>query len=184
MHEILDSCEKSMNKRIEAFDKDLSRVRTGRASISILDGIRVDYYGTMTALNQVASLSAPDARTIVVSPFEKKLIGDIERAIQMADLGIQPTNDGNVVRLPVPQLTEERRKDIAKSLRKMAEDAKVGIRRVRQDSNERIKKLEKAKELGEDESKKLQKDIQNVTDKFIKAVDDRVARKEKEILTL
>lgn len=182
MESIIESCKDEMKKRLAGFEKELSRVRTGRASVNLLDGIKVDYYGTPTPLNQVASLSTPDARQIVVAPFEKKLISDIERAIQMADVGIQPTNDGNVVRLPIPPLTEERRKEIAKSVKKLSEEAKVGIRKVRQDYNNKIKKLEKS--MAEDDSKKLQKDIQTVTDDFIKKIDDKTAQKEKEVLSI
>ena len=184
MDAIIKNCEESMEKRLSAFEKDLGRVRTGRASISMLDGIKVDYYGAPTALNQVASLSTPDARTIVVSPFEKKLIQDIERSIMKADLGIQPTNDGNVVRIPIPQLTEERRKDIVKQLKKMAEEAKVSVRHSRRDANDNAKKAEKAKEITEDENKHLQAEVQKLTDAYIKKIDDRLAAKEKEVLKI
>ncbi|NRA43880.1 MAG: ribosome recycling factor [Oligoflexales bacterium] len=184
MDELVKDCQKAMDKRLEGLDRELSRVRTGRASVNLLDGVRINYYGNPTPLNQVATLSTPDARTIVISPFEKKLISDIERAIQVADLGIQPVNDGNVVRLAVPPLNEERRKEIAKSIKKLGEEAKVGIRKVRQDFNTKIKKSEKAKEIAEDDSKKLQKDIQSETDAFIKKIDERMSKKEQEILTL
>ena len=184
MDPLLANCEQSMQKRIDSFDKELGRVRTGRASVNLLDGIRINYYGNPTPLNQVASVSTPDARTIVIAPFEKKIISDIERAIQVADIGVQPTNDGNVVRLPIPPLNEERRKEIAKSIKKLGEDAKIGIRKQRQDSNAKIKKLEKAKELAEDDSKKQQKEVQNITDKFIKVVDEKVTKKESEIMTM
>jgi ribosome recycling factor len=173
-----------MSKRLQAFDRDLTRVRTGRASIAMLDGIKVDYYGAPTPLNQVSSLSTPDARTIIVAPFEKTLIQAIEKSIMKADLGVQPTNDGVVVRIPIPQLNEERRKDIVKQLKKMAEDAKVGIRQARRDANEAIKRSEKDKELTEDDSKRLQADIQKETDLFIKKVDDKLAGKEKEVMTV
>lgn len=184
MDSIIDDSKTAMEKKIENLDKELVRVRTGRASINLVDGVRINYYGNPTPLNQVASISTPDARSIVISPFEKKLISDIERAIQVADLGIQPVNDGNIVRLAIPPLNEERRKEIAKSIKKLGEDAKVGIRKVRQDSNSKVKRLEKSKELPEDLSKKLQKDIQNQTDSFIKIIDTRIAQKEQEILTI
>ena len=184
MDEFIKDCQKAMDKRLEGLDRELAKVRTGRASVNLLDGVRINYYGNPTPLNQVATLSTPDARTIVISPFEKKLISDIERAIQVADLGIQPVNDGNVVRLGVPPLNEERRKEIAKSIKKLGEEAKVGIRKVRQDYNTKIKKGEKAKEIAEDDSKKLQKDIQTETDAFIKKIDERMTKKEQEILTL
>ena len=182
--EILKDCDELMKKRIGLLERDLGRVRTGRASVSLLDGIRVNYYGNPSPIQQLASLSTPDARTIIISPFEKSLIGDIERAIQIADLGAQPVNDGNVVRLSIPALNEERRKNIAKSIKKLGEEAKVAVRKVRQDANARVRKQEKVKELAEDESKKLQKSIQERTDEYIRQVDERIGKKEGEILTL
>jgi ribosome recycling factor len=182
--EVINNCKQAMDKRIKGFDNELKLVRTGRASITILDPVRVDYYGTPTPLNQVATLTTPDARTIVIAPFEKRLIQDIEKAIQIADLGVQPTNDGNVVRLPFPALTEERRKDIAKNLKKLAEESRVGIRNIRRDINEDIKKKEKNKEVSEDDSRKLQADVQKLTDQFIKTIDDKLAAKEKEVMTI
>jgi ribosome recycling factor len=184
MDEIVDKTRESMEKRVSAFDNDLAKVRTGRASITLLDGVNVDYYGAPTPLNQVATLSTPDARTIIVAPFEKKIIGDIERAIMIADLGANPTNDGLVVRIPIPVLTEERRKNIVKNLKKMGEDTKVAIRHARRNANDSIKKAEKDKILAEDESKKLQDLIQKQTDSFVKTVDEKLVVKEKEVLTL
>ena len=184
MHAILMKCDKEMKLRVQGFEKDLTRLRTGRASVTLLDGIRVDYYGTLTPLNQVAAISTPDARTIVVAPFEKKLITAIERGIQMADIGIQPTNDGNVIRLPIPPLNEERRKELAKNVRKCGEEAKIALRKSRQDANVDVKKAEKDKTLNEDESKKLQKEVQRVTDEYTKLLDDKVAQKEKEVLSM
>ena len=183
MNSHLPSCKELMNKRLEQLDKDLQKTRTGRASTAMLDGIRVDYYGTPTPINQVASISTPDARTIVISPFEKKLATEIEKAIQIADIGIQPNNDGNVIRLPVPPLNEERRKKIAKEIKKIGEDSKVSIRKVRQEINGKIKKAEKAKELNKDESNDFQKEIQDCTDSFIKMISEKVGQKEKEILS-
>lgn len=180
----LKTCVDSMKKRIQGLEKDLTRVRTGRASVTLLDGVKVDYYGTPTPVNQVGSLSTPDARTIVISPYEKNLIQEIEKSIMKADLGLQPTNDGNVVRIPIPALTEERRKDLAKSLKKMGEDAKVSVRHARRDANDSIKKMEKAKDISEDDSKKWQADIQKETDSHIKVIDEKIAAKEKEIMTL
>lgn len=182
--EIVKECQQAMAKRMEALDRDLAKVRTGRASVSILDGIRVNYYGTMSPLNQVASLSTPDARTILIAPFEKKLLQEIEKAIQMADIGIQPNNDGNNIRLPVPQLNEERRKELAKTIKKIGEDAKVSVRQTRQDFNTKIKKLEKDKKCNEDESTTLQKEIQTLTDKFGKTIDDKVSHKQAEIMKI
>ena len=184
MDTISKECRDDMQKRVLGFEKDLGRVRTGRATVGLLDGIRVDYYGNPTPLNQVASLSTPDARQIVVAPFEKKMISEIERAIQMADIGIQPTNDGNVIRLPIPPLTEERRKEIAKSVKKLGEEAKVGIRKVRQDYNNKIRKMEKDKSIAEDQSKKLQKEIQLATDDNVKTIDQKVGQKEAEVLSM
>jgi ribosome recycling factor len=181
---VVDSCKQNMDKRVKSFEGDLLKVRTGRASISLLDGIKVDYYGTPTPLNQVATLTTPDARTITVAPYEKKLIQDIEKAIMKADIGIQPTNDGNVVRIPIPPLTEERRKDIVKNLKKLAEEAKVAIRNVRRDANDAVKKQAKDKTIGEDDVKRLEGDIQKQTDSFIKAIDERLAKKEQEVLKL
>lgn len=181
--QIISECEEQMNKRIKSLEGELSKVRTGRASISVLDRVRVDYYGAPTPINQVATLTTPDARTIMVAPFEKNLIGEIEKAIFKADLGLSPTNDGNVIRIPIPQLTEDRRKDIVKSIKKMGEDAKISIRKDRRDANEDVKKKEKAKEISEDESKKVQQDIQKLTDRFAKVIDDKIAAKEKEVMT-
>ena len=182
--DVINHCKQAMDKRIKGFENELKLVRTGRASITILDPVRLDYYGTPTPLNQVATLTTPDARTIVIAPFEKRLIQDIEKAIMIADVGVQPINDGNVVRLPFPPLTEERRKDIAKSLKKMAEESRVGIRNIRRDVNEDIKEKEKNKQFNEDDSRKLQADVQKMTDQFIKQVDDKLAAKEKEVMTI
>lgn len=182
--QVIQKCEQAMEKRIESLDRELTKVRTGRASVAIFDAVKVDYYGAPTPLNQVASLSTPDPRSIVISPFEKNLIGDIERSIQMANLGLQPTNDGNIIRIPIPPLTEQRRKEIAKGIKKTGEEAKVGIRKARQDANNALKKLEKDKEISEDDSKTFQKKVQDVTDKFIKTIDDLIAKKESEVLTL
>jgi ribosome recycling factor len=184
MSQIITNCKQTMEKRVKAFENELKSVRTGRASVTVLDNVRVDYYGTPSPLNQVATLTTPDARTIVIAPFEKKLIQDIEKAIMIADIGVQPTNDGNVVRLPFPALTEDRRKDIVKNLKKIAEEAKVGIRNSRRDINEEVKKQEKNKQVSEDESRKLQAEIQKHTDNFIKMIDDRLAAKEKEVMTI
>ena len=184
MKETIKECRANMDKRLSALDRDLLRVRTGRASITLLDGVKVDYYGAPTPLSQVSSLSTPDARTIIVSPYEKNIIGEIEKAILKADLGINPANDGNVIRVPIPQLTEERRKDLAKSIRKMGEEAKISIRHARRDANEIIKKAEKSKELAEDESKKLQANIQKQTDEYVKKVEERLKKKESEVMTV
>ncbi len=182
MNEVIDSCKQNMDKRLKTFEADLMKVRTGRASITMLDNVKVDYYGNPTPLNQVATLTTPDARTITIAPYEKKLIQDIEKAIQKADLGIQPTNDGNVVRIPIPALTEDRRKDIVKSLKKLSEDAKVAIRGIRRDANEALKKLKE--KPSEDELKRLEAEIQKHTDNFVKLIDERLAKKESEVLKI
>jgi len=184
MDNAANNAKQGMEKRLKSFENDLMKVRTGRASITLLDGIKVDYYGTPTLLNQVATLTTPDARTITVAPYEKKMIGDIEKAIMKADIGITPTNDGNVVRIPIPALTEERRKDIVKNLKKTAEDAKVGIRGVRRDANDAVKKQIKDKEISEDDGKRIEGDIQKLTDTYIKNIDDRLAKKEQEVLKI
>ena len=184
MSEILKKCKESMEKRVKSLEGELKQVRTGRASVSVLDNVRVDYYGNPTPLSQVATMSTPDARTITIAPFEKKLIAEIEKAIQKADIGVQPTNDGNVVRLPFPALTEDRRKDIVKNIKKIGEEAKISVRNIRRDSNEEVKKQEKDKKISEDDRKKLEADIQKQTDAFIKMIDDKLVVKEKEVMTI
>ena len=183
-NQLVESCKSNMGKRIDALEKELARVRTGRASVTLFDGVRVPYYGNPTPLSQVATLSTPDARTVMISPFEKTIIGDIEKAILKADLGLTPNADANVIRVPIPPLTEERRKDIVKSIKKMGEDAKVSIRQARRDANDKVKKSEKAKDLAEDASKKLQGDVQKTTDGFVSKVDEKIKAKEQEILQI
>lgn len=180
--EILKGCQANMEKRVQGLDLELGKVRTGRASITILDPVRVDYYGAPTPLNQVANLATPDARTIVITPFEKKLLSTIEKSILVANLGVQPANDGNVIRIPIPQLTEERRKELVKQLKKIGEDAKVQIRQIRREANESVKKKEKSKELPEDDSKKIQAEIQKITDSFVGKIDEKLQKKESEIM--
>ncbi len=177
-------CEEKMEKRLEGLSRDLARVRTGRASISVFDGVKVDYYGAPTPLNQVATLATPDARTISIAPFEKALLGEVEKAIIKSNLGLTPNNDGSIIRIPIPPLTEERRKEIVRSVKKMSEDAKVSVRQIRKDINDKIKKSEKAKEISEDQSKDFQGDIQKLTDSFIKKIDERIVVKEKEIMSI
>lgn len=184
MENPVESCKDNMDKRVKSFEADLTKVRTGRATIALLDGIKVNYYGNPTPLNQVATLSTPDARTIAVTPYEKKVIQDIEKAIQKADLGIQPTNDGNVVRIPIPALTEERRKDIVKNLKKMAEEAKVSLRNIRRDANDALKKQAKDKLISDDDVKRLEGDVQKQTDVFSKAIDERLTKKEQEVMKI
>jgi len=171
-----------MTRSIESFRKDLGKVRTGRASFSLLDGIKVDYYGTPTSLQQVGTLSVPESRLITVTPWDAKMIGPIEKAIQAGGLGLNPASDGKVVRIPIPPLTEERRRELVKLVKKMAEDARVAVRNIRREAIERIKEKEKKKGISEDEMKRGQERIQKETDAFIKKIDDIVKAKEQEIM--
>lgn len=180
--DILEECEAGMKRAIDAFQRDLSRVRTGRANLSLLDGIKVDYYGTPTPLNQVASLNVADARLITVKPWEKNMIQPIERAIQVSDLGLNPVADSEMVRLPIPPLTQERRKDLVKQIKKMTEEARVAVRGARRDANEMLKVAENDKDISEDENKAGQKRVQDLTDKYVAVVDDIGTKKEAEIL--
>ncbi len=182
LNDVLKECETGMKKAIEAFQRELSKVRSGRANVSLLDGVKVDYYGTMTPLNQVASVNVADARLITIKPWEKTMLPVIEKAIRSADLGLNPVTDSEIVRLPIPPLTQERRKEMAKVIGKMTEDARVAIRSARRDANELIKEALKDKEMSEDDSKNGQKRIQDMTDQYIKQVDDAGASKEKEIM--
>ncbi len=176
--------DQRMKKTIETLKKDFSRVRTGRASTTLLEGITVDYYGSPMPVNQVAAISVPDARMIMISPWEKSMVSPIEKAIQTSDLGLNPQSDGNVIRLPIPPLSEERRAELFKHCKKISEDCKVAVRNIRRDSNEQLKKGEKDKEITPDEVKKAEVEIQKLTDKFIKTIDEQLALKEKEIMEL
>ena len=171
-----------MERSIEAFRKELGKIRTGRASFSLLDGIKVDYYGTPTPLQQVGTLSVPESRMITVTPWDTKMIGPIEKAIQGSGLGLNPASDGKMVRIPIPPLTEERRKELAKMVRKMAEDARVAVRNVRREAIEKLKDREKKKEISEDLVKRGQERIQKETDAHVKKVDEILKSKEQEIL--
>ena len=176
--------ENKMTKSIEALGREFQKVRTGRAAPDMLDGITVDYYGTPTAISQVGNISVPEARLLMVQPWEKTMLGPIEKAIQSSDLGVNPQNDGNIIRIPIPALTEERRKDLAKECKKIAEDSKVSLRNIRRDSNDALKKGEKDKEITQDEQKKAMEDVQKITDKFVKQVDELLAVKEKDVLEI
>jgi len=176
--------DQRMKKTIENLKKDFSRVRTGRASTSLLEGITVDYYGSPMPVSQTAAISIPDARMIMIQPWEKSMLGPIEKAIQASDLGLNPLNDGNVIRLPIPPLSEERRGELFKHCKKISEDCKVAVRNIRRDSNEKLKKGEKDKLVTQDEGKKGQDEIQKLTDKYIKSIDELLAVKEKEIMEL
>jgi ribosome recycling factor len=182
--DVISKCRSGMEKTIEALKKDFGKVRTGRASTTLLDDVSVDYYGTPTPLNQVGTMAVPEARLITIQPWEKKLIPEIEKAILKADLGLNPDSDGQIIRIIIPPLTEERRKEMGKLVKRMGEDSKIALRNVRREGNERLKKMEKNKELSKDDLKKGEKEIQDVTDTFVKKVDELVAAKEKEIMEI
>lgn len=171
-----------MSRTIEALRKDFASIRTGRASLALLDGIIVNYYNTPTPLQQLASLSIPESRQIAIHPWDQKVIPDVEKAILKSDLGLTPMNDGKMIRMNIPPLTEERRKQLVKMVRKKAEEAKVSIRNIRRDTNEELRKLEKEKHISEDVVKKSQDEIQKLTDSFITKVDEVLLNKEKEIM--
>ena len=173
-----------MDKTLEHLEEDFGAVRAGRANAKVLDRITVQYYGSETPLNGVATISTPDARTLVIQPWDNKLLKDIQKAIQVSDLGINPQNDGKVIRLVFPQLTEERRKDLAKQVKKYAEDAKVAMRNIRRDGMDYVKKLKKNSEITEDDQKKAEKDLQDLLDQYIKKVDNALAAKEKELMAI
>ena len=173
-----------MDKALEHLDEEFGAVRAGRANAKVLDRITVEYYGSETPLNGVATISSPDARTLVISPWDTKLLKDIQKAIQTSDLGINPQNDGRVIRLTFPMLTEDRRKELVKQIKKYAEDAKVAMRNIRRDGMDYVKKLKKNSEITEDDQKKAEKDLQDLLDKMIKKVDEATAAKEKELMAL
>ena len=173
-----------MNKAIKSLQNQMTKVRTGRANAAVLDGIMADYYGTPTPIKNMGQISTPEARLLQIQPFDKTLIGAIEKAILGANIGLTPGNDGNIIRIQFPALTEDKRKSFVKDVKKMGEDAKIVIRNVRREQNDKIKGAEKDKKVSEDESKKLQEEIQKITDNFIKEVDKVVDAKEKELLTV
>lgn len=182
--DVKKNTEQKMHKSIETLKADLSKVRTGRAHVGILDHVMVDYYGTPTAINQVANLTLIDARTIGVQPWEKKMAAVIEKAIRESDLGLNPATVGDLIRVPTPALTEERRKEMVKLVKSEAENAKIAIRNIRRDANEGLKKLLKDKAISEDDERRAQDDVQKLTDKFVAEVDKLVAEKEKEVMTV
>lgn len=181
---VFEELKEGMEKAIAALEKSLSKVRTGRASLALLDGIKVEYYGTPTPLNQVASLSIPESRLIVISPWDNSVLGAIEKAIQKSDLGLMPINDGKLIRLAIPPLTEERRRELVKVVRKMAEECKVKQRNARRDANEQLKDLKKDNEISEDELYAFQEDVQKTTDRYIEKTDAILAAKEKEVMEI
>lgn len=182
MQDIKKKTTERMNGTINVLKKELASIRTGRASLALMDGIIVDYYGTPTPLSQVATLGIPDSRQIVIQPWEQKIISAIEKAILKSDLGLTPMNDGRIIRIGIPPLTEERRKQLVKVVRKKAEDARIAIRNIRRDINDELKKDEKEKRLSEDDVKKLQGEVQKTTDSFISKVEEVILHKEKEIM--
>jgi ribosome recycling factor len=182
MEALVKDTSARMERSIEAYRKELGKVRTGRASFSLLDGVKVDYYGTPTPLQQVGTLSVPESRLITVTPWDTKMIGPIEKAIQGSGLGLNPSSDGKTVRIPIPPLTEERRRELAKVVRKMAEDARVAVRNVRREAIEKLKDREKKKEISEDVVKRGQERIQKETDAHVKKIDEILKSKEQEIL--
>jgi ribosome recycling factor len=182
--QVKKSLNEQMDKTIKSLQNNLSKVRTGRASPTVLDGIQVDFYGTMSPLKQVGQISTPEARLLQIQPFDKSMLPKIEKAIFDANIGVTPNNDGNVIRIPFPALTEDKRKDLVKEVKKIGEDTKVAIRNIRREQNDKVKKGEKDKVVSEDESKKYQTEIQNITDNFTKEVDKLIASKEKELMTV
>ncbi len=182
--EIKQAAEQKMQKSLEALRTDLGKIRTGRAHTGLLDHVMVDYYGTATAISQVANVALADARTITVSPWEKKMVAAIEKAIRESDLGLNPSSQGDVVRVPMPALTEERRRDLARIVKTEGENAKVAIRNLRRDANSALKDTLKAKLIAEDEERRAQDEVQKLTDRFIGEVDRAVQAKEQELLTV
>jgi len=179
---ILHDAEQRMNKAVEVVREEFVKIRTGKATTALLDGVKVDYYGTMTPLKQVANISTPDAHTISVQPWEKGMIQPIEKAILNANLGLNPATDGTVIRVPIPPLNEERRRELVKLVKKFAEDGKIAVRNVRRDAIEHLKKTEKQEHISEDERKRAEQETQKFTDKHVKDIDNLVVLKEKEIM--
>ncbi|HIU83800.1 MAG TPA: ribosome recycling factor [Candidatus Aphodousia gallistercoris] len=182
--EVQQQTEYKMNRTVETLREDFIKIRTGRASTGLLDHVMVDYYGTMTPINQVAQIGVADARTLTVQPWEKSMVAPVEKAIRSSDLGLNPATSGMLIRVPLPPLTEERRRELTKVVRHLGEEAKVAVRNLRRDANEQIKKLTKAKEISEDDESRAEKDIQKLTDNFVASIDKCVAEKEKEVMTV
>ena len=182
--EIQKQCEYKMNRTVETLREDFIKIRTGRASAGLLDHVMVDYYGSPTPINQVAQVGVADARTLTVQPWEKNMVAPIEKAIRSSDLGLNPATSGMLIRVPLPPLTEERRREITKVVKHIGEESKVAIRNLRRDANEHVKRLVKDKEISEDDQKRSEKEIQKLTDNFIAQVDATVANKEKEVMTI
>lgn len=181
VNDVINDLKSSMDATLESLKRDLAKRRTGRANVAILEGIKVDYYGSKSPLNQVASVQVPDPRLITIKPWEKSMVQPIEKAIQQSSLGLTPTSDGEIIRLPIPPLTQERRRDLVKEIRKLGEESKVGLRNQRRDANEMLKELEKGKDISEDDLRRGLAKVQEVTDEYVKKVDQLVESKEKEI---
>ena len=184
LNDVYADARDRMTKALETLEREYKRLRTGRASVSLVDGIRVEYYGNPTALNQLATLTIPEPRTIMIQPWDTTIINEVEKAILKSELGLTPMNDGKVIRISIPTLTQERRKELVQVIKKMAEEAKVAMRNIRRDTNEMLKDLKKEKEISEDEQFKAQDETQKITDDFIKKVDSVYSAKEKEILEI
>lgn len=184
LNDLYAQAEKKMKDQIEHLRHSLTTIRTGRASLSILDGVQVDYYGTPTPLNQVATMSIPDPTLIVAQPWDPSVLAAIEKAVLKADLGLNPSNDGKVVRIPIPPLTEERRKELAKKVHQVAEESRTHVRQIRREANDQVKKLEKDKEISQDDEKRALDHVQKLTDQHIKSIDELAKKKEKEILEI
>lgn len=184
LEQVKKNAQARMEKSLVSLGEDFKKVRTGKAQVSMLDSIRINYYGQQAPINQVAAVSTPDAKTFLIAPWESSVLKEIEQAIVKSDIGMAPINDGKVIRMKVPDLTEERRKDLAKQVKKIAEEARVAVRLVRRDANEEVKKALKDKLISEDESKKAETDVQKITDDFIKKIDTLTIDKEKSILTV
>jgi ribosome recycling factor len=182
--QVLDALKKQMEQTLEALRKELTKVRTGRASPALIEGVLVDYYGTRTPLNQLAALSAPEPRLLLVQPYDRKTMSSIEKAIYQSDLGLTPVNDGKVIRVPIPELTEERRRELVRHIRKVAEDYRVSMRNHRRDANERVKKMQKDKQIPEDEARSTQDRVQKVTDEFLEKLEKVLKTKEDELLAV
>lgn len=180
--QVIEQAKDKMSKAIQALSRELATIRAGRANASLLDKVVVDYYGAPTPVNQLASISVPEARLLVIQPYDKSVVGEVEKAILKSDLGLTPTSDGSVIRITIPPLTEERRKELVKLVRKEAEEAKVAVRNVRRDANEDLKKLEKNGEFTEDDLRGYTEDVQKITDEHVKKIDDMAKKKEKEIM--
>ena len=184
LNDIYTDTQDRMDKALESLDRDYRKLRTGRASVSLVDSIRIDYYGTSTPLNQLATLTIPDPRTIMIQPWDTSVIGEVEKAILKSDLGLTPMNDGKVIRINIPPLTTERRRELVKVVKKMAEETKVAVRNIRRDANDMIKDLKKEKEISEDDQFRAQEETQRMTDDLIKRIDAVYSAKEKEILEI